>query len=86
MSIYATNYTVNELTGETSLIKHLNKKRIDRGGWNILSRAKGWNKSGKKNRIKKGMALGKNYLVKSNIEVREKLNLIYFLNKIKNEN
>ena len=85
MSIYATNYTIDELTGETILIKHLNKKRIDRGGWNLQSRAKAWNKSGKKNRMKKGIALSKNSLVKFNNEVKEKLTLRYFLNKIKNE-
>jgi len=49
MSIYATNYTVDETTGEVSLIKHLNKVRVDRG----RSSSKGWNKSGKKARHKK---------------------------------
>ena len=48
MSIYASNYIVDELTGETKLVKHLNKSRIDRGGWN--STPGGWNKSGKKAR------------------------------------
>lgn len=51
MSIFATNFTVNENTGEVSLIKHLNKCRVDRGGWN--STPGGWNKSGKKARIMK---------------------------------
>jgi hypothetical protein len=51
MSIYATNYIVDELTGEAKLVKHLNKKRIDRGGWN--STPGGWNKSGKKARQRK---------------------------------
>ncbi len=53
MSIYATNFIVDENTGEEKLVKHLNKKRIDRGGWNQYSHAKGWNKSGKKARMKK---------------------------------
>lgn len=52
MSIFATNFVVDEITGEVRLIKHLNKLRIDRGGWNRFSHAKGWNKSGKRNRMK----------------------------------
>ena len=51
MSIYATNWIVDELTGEAKLVKHLNKARIDRGGWNTSSG--GWNKSGKKARLRK---------------------------------
>ena len=49
MSIYATNYIVDETTGETKLVKHLNKARIDRG----LSYSSGWNKSGIKGRRRK---------------------------------
>ena len=30
MSIFATNYTIDEITGEVKLIKRLNKIRIDR--------------------------------------------------------
>lgn len=48
MSIYATNITVNEETGESELIKRLNKIKVNRGTYN--RRAKGWNKSGKKGR------------------------------------
>ena len=81
MSIYAKNYTVDETTGEVSLIKHLNKTRIDRG----TSSSKGWNKSGKKARYKKKGELNKNTLVKDLNEVKEKLTLRYFLNKIKIE-
>jgi len=51
MSIYATNYIVDELTGEVKLVKHLNKRRIDRGIGNKTPG--GWNKSGKKARLKK---------------------------------
>jgi len=51
MSIYASNYIVDELTGEAKLVKHLNKHRIDRGVWN--STPGGWNKSGKKARQRK---------------------------------
>jgi hypothetical protein len=82
MSIYAKNYTVDEITGKVSLIKHLNKNRIDRG----RSSSKGWSKSGKKARYKKKGELNKNTLVKDLNEVKEKLTLRYFLNKIKNEN
>ena len=51
MSIYATNWIIDELTGEPKLVKHLNKLRIDRGTWNKTSG--GWNKSGKKSRLRK---------------------------------
>ena len=54
MSIYANNYTVDEVTGEVGLIKHLNQFRIDRGGCNYSPG--GWNKSGKKARIRKTKA------------------------------
>ena len=49
MSIYATNFIVDEETGEVKLIKHLNKIRVDRGWGNSI----GWNKSGKKARLRK---------------------------------
>ena len=54
MSIYVDNYTVDELTGEVRIIKHLNKKNTDasRGSWNNHKRAKGWNKSGKLARLR----------------------------------
>lgn len=51
MSIFATNFTIDENTGEVKLIKRLNKIRIDRGGWN--STPGGWNKSGRKARLRK---------------------------------
>ena len=51
MSIYATNWIVDELTGETKLVKHLNKVRIDRGSYNATSG--GWNKSGRRARLRK---------------------------------
>jgi len=51
MSRYANNYIIDELTGEPKLVKHLNKIRVDRGGWNKTSG--GWNKTGKKARMKK---------------------------------
>lgn len=49
MSIYATNFIINE-NGDPILIKHLNKKRVDRYNW---TNPGGWNKSGKKARINK---------------------------------
>lgn len=49
MSIYATNYIVDD-EGDPILVKHLNKARIDRSGG---QRPGGWNKSGKKARIQK---------------------------------
>lgn len=53
MSIYATNFIVDEETGEVKLIKHLNKIRVDR--WNVSKRGSGkWNKSGIKAREMKG--------------------------------
>ena len=51
MSIYATTWVVDNLTGEAKLVKHLNKVRIDRSTWKRS--AKGWNKSGKQARIRK---------------------------------
>jgi hypothetical protein len=53
MSIYAKNFILDELTSEPKIVKHLNKKRIDRGGWNQNSNGKSWNKSGKRARINK---------------------------------
>ena len=51
MSMFATNFTVDENTGEVKLIKHLNKIRIDRNySWGVSG---GWNKNGKKARRKK---------------------------------
>ena len=50
MSIYAKNFIVNEETGESKIVKHLNKKRVDRNRWKKSVR---WNKSGKKARLKK---------------------------------
>lgn len=52
MSIYATNFIIDEETGEAKLVKHLNQRRIDRSTW-IKNESKGWNKSGKKARSNK---------------------------------
>ena len=52
MSIYAKNFIVDESTGDVILVKHLNKTRVDRNKGSDNSHAKGWNKSGKKARIK----------------------------------
>lgn len=49
MSIYATNFVVDEM-GNPLLIKHLNKKRVDRYSFTAPG---GWNKTGKKARINK---------------------------------
>lgn len=51
MSIYATNYVVDLETGEPHLIKHLNKRKAIK--YNLGTRIRGWNKSGKKARKKK---------------------------------
>ncbi len=47
MSIYATNFIIDEETGEAKLVKHLNQRRIDRcyagtppGKWNKTGRKK----------------------------------------------
>ena len=50
MSIYATNYVVNE-NGEPILIKHLNKIRVH--GYTLNRRPSGWNKTGAKARENK---------------------------------
>lgn len=64
MSIFATNFTTDENTGEVRLIKHLNKCRVDRGTWN--STPGGWNKSGKKARLRKSSnILNKKFRVKN---------------------
>lgn len=56
MSIYATNWIIDELTGEAKLVKHLNKVRIDRNyTWGASG---GWNKNGKKARKKKSHMKG----------------------------
>jgi hypothetical protein len=51
MSIYATNFIIDEETGEARLIKHLNKIRVDT--YSVREQPGGWNKSGKKARINK---------------------------------
>jgi hypothetical protein len=51
MSKYATNFIIDEETGEVKLIKRLNKKRIHRL---TLSRPPGgWNKKGNAHKEKK---------------------------------
>ena len=50
MSIYATNFIIDEETGEAKLVKHLNKARIDRC---YAGTPPGkWNKTGRKKRTK----------------------------------
>lgn len=51
MSIYATNFLVNEETGEVKLVKHLNKTKINR--CTLAKPPGGWNKSGSKARSSK---------------------------------
>lgn len=53
MSIYATNFVVDEENGEVKLIKHLNKIRVDRGTTSKRRSGK-WNKSGIIAREQKG--------------------------------
>jgi hypothetical protein len=56
MSIYADRYVVDENTGETKLVKHLNKERVHR--WTAKQRVGHWNKSGRNARIKKMWSKG----------------------------
>ena len=50
MSIYATTYSIDENTGEVTLVKHLNKLRVDR----CLFKSPGKHgKNGKKARLSK---------------------------------
>jgi hypothetical protein len=57
MSIYATNFLVDEETGEVKLVKHLNKIKVDRT--TLSDPPGGWNKSGRKSRINKMWELEK---------------------------
>jgi len=50
MSIYAKNFIIDEETGEPKIVKHLNKRRVDR---KCGMSSGGWNKNGKKARLKK---------------------------------
>lgn len=58
MSIYATNFIIDEETGEAKLVKHLNKARIDRCTCSIPPG--GWNKKGSKQKEKKFWSRGRN--------------------------
>ena len=49
-SIFATEFVVDEVTGEVKLIKHLNKDRVDR--CTLRSRTRKWNKTGNRARMK----------------------------------
>jgi hypothetical protein len=49
-SIFATDFVVDEVTGEVKLIKHLNKDRVDRS--TCRSRTGKWNKTGNRARMK----------------------------------
>lgn len=57
MSIYATNFIMDEETGNPKLVKHLNKTRVDRGCASIPPG--GWNKKGSKQKEKKFWSKGK---------------------------
>lgn len=57
MSIYATNFLVDEETGEVKLVKHLNKIKVNRS--TLASSPGGWNKSGRKSRANKVWQLRK---------------------------
>ena len=52
MSIYSKNFIFDKTTGDVKLVKHLNKIKVDRNKGSDNSHAKGWNKSGKKARLK----------------------------------
>ena len=56
MSIFATNFIIDEETGEKKLVKHLNKMRMDHVS--VKKQPGGWNKSGKAARIKKEWTKG----------------------------
>ncbi len=56
MSIYATKYIIDEDTGESVLVKHLNKIRVDR--ITLRPRVGGWNKSGRASRVNKRFKKG----------------------------
>jgi hypothetical protein len=71
MSIYATNYIVDELTGDKKLIKHLNKCRVHRFTCSIPPG--GWNKSGKRSYLKGGNS-SLAYCSKTQRKVQMKLN------------
>ena len=80
MSIYADNWIIDEITGEKKLVKHLNKKRVDRGRWNKTSGA--WNKNGKKARINKSKSFPeKSYYDKLNSPEQLELRKNKWLNK-----
>ena len=64
MSIFATNWIVDEETGEVKLVKHLNKLRMDHY---TPYRVRGWNKSGAKARIKNEKKF--RLKVKSNLKI-----------------
>lgn len=74
MSIYATNYIVDD-EGDPILVKHLNKKRIDRCTMSNLPG--GWNKSGRKARINKQFKSQEFFPSRSNrkIEIEKRINV-----------
>ena len=75
MSIYADNWIVDE-DGKPKLVKHLNQRRIDRGCWNYTPG--GWNKSGKKARVRGGNGKDAYYTSKS----QRKIGILKKLNEI----
>jgi len=74
MSIYATNYIVDENSGEPTLLKHLNKHRVHR--FTCKSRVGKWNKSGHACHVKREGGLSHSILK----EQRQKIQI----SKIKN--
>jgi len=66
MSIYADNWIVDEETGESKLVKHLNKHRVDRNyTWGATG---GWNKNGGKARKKKVHMKGSKKIIFQSIQ------------------
>ena len=62
-SIFATDFIIDEVTGEVSLIKHLNQDRFDH--CTCKSRTRKWNKTGNKSRVKGGNSSHTRYCTKS---------------------
>jgi hypothetical protein len=87
MSKYATNFVIDELTGEKRLIKHLNKIKINRV--TVKATSGSWNKTGKAARIKKRWgigslrSIGKNFKLGRgwNEELLKKFNLVKEMKK-----
>lgn len=68
MSIYATNYIIDENTGESTLVKHLNKFRVHR--YTAKSRVGKWNKNGHACHVKREGGLSHSILKKERQKIQ----------------